>query len=53
MDDSKRIGDTHYRDDEGHRRLIPRRHQMYLCHLCPYFQSSVITEIRRKQGMYR
>lgn len=53
MEDSKRIGDTHYRDDDGHRRQIPRRHQMYLCHLCPYYQSYVLVEMRRKAGGYK
>jgi hypothetical protein len=52
MDDSKRIGVTHYRDDDGKQHTIPRRHQQYICHLCPYMHSYVQVEIRRKKGLY-
>jgi hypothetical protein len=53
LDDSRRIGENHYRDDDGHVHVIPRKHQQYLCYLCPYQQSYINVELRRRKGMYR
>ena len=53
MDDSRRIGQAHYKDDDGKSHAIPRKHQMFLCHLCPYMQSYVTVEMRRRKGYYR
>ena len=42
LDDSKRIG----RGD------IPKKHQIFLCHMCPYMQTYVAQEVRWKNKLY-
>jgi hypothetical protein len=31
---------------------VPKKHQMYLCHMCPYVQSQVMQEVRNKAKLY-
>ena len=51
MTDEKRIGAASYKV-EGRVHNVPNNLRVYLCHMCPYFQSYVQVEIRRKQGGY-
>ena len=51
MTDEKRIGAASYKI-EGRVHTVPNNLRVYLCHMCPYFQSYVQVEIRRKQGGY-
>jgi hypothetical protein len=53
MDDSKRIGAASWRDDNGGVHEIPNKFRQYLCHQCPYMQSYILVELRRRKGMYR
>jgi hypothetical protein len=41
-DDSKQIGPT----------TKKKKHQIYLCHVCPYMQTYVAQEMRQKKGLY-
>lgn len=41
-DDGKKIGPT----------SVPKKYQMYLCHLCPIQQAYINVELRRKAGYY-
>ena len=52
LDDSKMIGKAEYHD-EGRTITIPKKLRQYLCYQCPYQQSYINVEIRRKAGMYR
>lgn len=54
MDDSKLIGKKVYRTDTSQGDItVPPQWRQYLCYQCPYFQSYVQVEVRRKQGMYK
>jgi hypothetical protein len=53
MDDSKRIGKGHWRDDDGGEHAIPDRFRQYLCYQCPYVQTAIAVEVRHKRGLYR
>jgi hypothetical protein len=53
MDDSKMIGRWNYKDDDGRDIVIPPKHRQYLCYLCPYQQSYIQVELRRRRGMYK
>jgi len=53
MDDSKMIGKSSYRDDDGKVHKVPLELRQYLCWQCPYQQAYVIPEIRRRKGMYK
>jgi hypothetical protein len=53
MDDSKLIGHGSYTDDDGHTLSIPPQFRQYLCYLCPYQQTYIQVELRRKRGMYK
>jgi hypothetical protein len=52
MDDSKRIGQGTYKDDDGHDVTVPPKLRQYLCYLCPYQQSYINVELRRRKGAY-
>lgn len=41
--DEKRIGRS---------KGVPKKHQMYLCHMCPYVQSYVVGELRNRAKLY-
>ena len=47
LDDSKMIGKAEYHD-EGRTITIPKKLRQYLCYQCPYQQSYINVEIRRK-----
>jgi hypothetical protein len=51
LDDSKRIGPAQYNDD-GHVITVPPQFRQYLCYLCPYQQSVIQVELRRRRGLY-
>jgi hypothetical protein len=53
MDDSKLIGNSTYEDDEGRKISIPPWARQYLCYLCPYQQTYIQTELRRRRGAYK
>jgi hypothetical protein len=53
MSDEKAIGHWNYVDDDGHDVVVPPPFRQYLCYLCPFQQSYVEVEIRRRQGMYK
>jgi hypothetical protein len=53
MDDSKMIGQWNYKDDDGNTVTIPPQFRQYLCFLCPYQQTYIQTELRRRRGMYK
>lgn len=53
MDDSKRIGQGTYTDDENRTITVPPKYRQYLCYLCPYQQSYINVELRRRKGAYR
>jgi hypothetical protein len=53
MDDSKVIGHWNYKDDDGRDVVVPPQFRQYLCYLCPYQQTYIQTELRRKRGMYK
>lgn len=42
LDESKTIGSKE----------LPPKHRVFLCHMCPYMQSEVATQVRLKQGLY-
>lgn len=52
MDDSKRIGQATYDDGDGHTITVPPKFRQYLCYVCPYQQSVIQVEIRRRKGLY-
>ncbi len=52
MDDSKMIGHATYKDDDGKTISVPPQFRQYLCYLCPYQQTYIQTDLRRKRGMY-
>jgi hypothetical protein len=52
LDDSKRLGTPRYRV-EGQTIEIPPKFRQYLCYLCPFQQTYIAVELRRRQGMYR
>lgn len=41
--DEKRIGRS---------KGVPKKHQMYLCHMCPFVQSEVVTMLRDRAKLY-
>lgn len=53
LDDSKLIGKSSYDDGEGHTITIPPKFRQYLCYLCPYQQTYIQVELRRRRGMYK
>lgn len=53
LDDSKLIGKAEYDDGDGGTVTVPHKLRQYLCFQCPYQQTYIQTEIRRKKGLYR
>jgi hypothetical protein len=53
MNDDRRIGPATYDDGDGHKITVPPRFRQYLCYVCPFQQTYIQTEIRRKRGAYR
>lgn len=53
MDDSKRIGHATYTDDEGRKITVPPKFRQYLCYICPYQQTYIQVELRRRRGAYQ
>lgn len=51
-DDSKRIGPATYEDDDGNKITVPPAFRHYLCYVCPFQQSVIQVEVRRRKGMY-
>jgi hypothetical protein len=52
MNDDRRIGRATYDDGDGHTITVPPKFRQYLCYLCPYQQSVIQVELRRKRGLY-
>lgn len=50
--DSKLIGKWNYDDGEGHHFTIPPDYRQYLCYMCPFQQTAIAVELRRRKGMY-
>jgi len=53
MDDSKLIGKATYDDGEGHTITVPPKFRQYLCYVCPFQQTQINVELRRRKGYYR
>ena len=53
LDDSKRIGHASYTDDDGRTITVPPKFRQYLCYLCPYQQTYIQVELRRRRGAYK
>ena len=51
MTEPKLIGKAQYKID-GRVITIPQPLRQYLCHMCPYMQSYVMVEMRRRKGGY-
>jgi hypothetical protein len=51
LDDSKLIGKAQYQID-GRTVTIPPPLRQYLCNMCPYMQTYVQVEMRRRRGLY-
>lgn len=51
-DDSKRIGPATYEDDDGNTITVPAQFRHYLCYMCPFQQSVIQVEMRRRRGAY-
>jgi len=52
MDDSKRIGPATYKGDDGQTVTVPPKFRHYLCYVCPFQQTAITVEMRRRKGMY-
>jgi hypothetical protein len=52
LDDSKLIGHAQYKDDDGRTITIPPKYRQYLCYVCPYQQTYIQVELRRRRGAY-
>jgi hypothetical protein len=53
LDDSKRIGNASYRDDDGRLHIVPNKFRQYLCYQCPYMHAAILPELRHKRGLYK
>ena len=53
LDDSKRLGHASYTDDDGRTITIPPKFRQYLCYVCPYQQTYIQVELRRRRGAYK
>ena len=53
MDDDRRIGPATYDDGEGHTITVPPKFRQYLCYICPFQQTYIQVELRRKKGLYK
>ena len=52
LNDDRRIGPASYDDGDGHTVTVPPKFRQYLCYLCPYQQTYIQVELRRKRGLY-
>lgn len=52
MADDKRIGPASYSDGEGRTVRVPDKFRQYLCYICPFQQSYINVELRRRKKMY-
>ena len=52
LNDDRRIGPATYDDGDGHKITVPPKFRQYLCYLCPYQQSVIQVELRRRRGLY-
>ena len=53
MDDSRRIGPATYDDGDGRTITVPPKFRQYLCYVCPFQQTYIQVELRRRRGAYR
>ena len=53
LNDDRRIGPATYDDGDGRTITIPPKFRQYLCYVCPFQQSYVNVELRRRKGAYR
>jgi hypothetical protein len=53
LNDDRRIGPASYRDDDGKTITVPPKYRQYLCYICPFQQTYMQVELRRKKGMYK
>ena len=47
------IGQWNYDDGDGHTITIPPQFRQYLCYMCPFQQTYIQVELRRRRGMYK
>ena len=52
LNDDRRIGPASYDDGDGHTITVPPKFRQYLCYVCPYQQTYIQVELRRKRGLY-
>lgn len=52
LSDEKRIGPATYQGDEGQTVTVPPKFRHYLCYLCPFQQTAITVELRRRKGYY-
>jgi len=53
LNDDRRIGPATYNDGDGHIITVPPKYRQYLCYVCPFQQTYIQVELRRKRGAYR
>ena len=53
MNDDRRIGPATYDDGDGRTITVPPKYRQYLCYVCPFQQTYIQVELRRKRGAYR
>ena len=54
MDDSKRLGPATYKVEDSKQVIeIPPKFRQYLCYICPFQQTYIQVELRRKRGAYK
>jgi len=53
MSDNKRIGPAQYDAGDGQVVRVPNKFRQYLCYICPFQQTYVNVELRRRKGMYK
>ena len=52
LNDDRRIGPATYDDGEGRTITVPPQFRHYLCYVCPYQQTYIQVELRRRRGEY-
>jgi hypothetical protein len=53
MNDDRRIGPATYDDGDGHVITVPPKFRQYLCYVCPFQQTYIQVELRRRRGLYK
>jgi len=53
MDDDRRIGPATYDDGDGRVITVPPKFRQYLCYVCPFQQTYIQVELRRRRGAYK